>query len=230
MEPLLKSIRETPLSYLPYTSLIALTHFRDGYSARCEMEGQPHNWGYDRLEFHEWLCHRFQSEGAAAIGDASIVSSYSVDEVDAFHNYFAFLEEFLSLKSAAKQPPNGRVQRKDLIGTIKAIRERPAIYLGHATFRGCYSYLMGDERGYYDLRLPAEDGRLLFRDFMKWIETTKNQAGLSRRWFKIIEFWSGGIDCGHTPGGAFALFFSWLDEHVKLIGKKGLFGVTQEIW
>jgi hypothetical protein len=89
---------------------------------------------------------------------------------------------------------------------------------------------MGDERGYYDLRLPSEDGCLLFRDFMKWIETTRNQAGLSRPWFKIIEFWSGGIDCGHTRSGAFSLFFRWLDEYVKLIGKEGLFSVPREMW
>ena len=228
MEPLLKSIRETPLSYLPSISLTALMHFREGYSARCAMEGQRHDWGYDRFEFHEWLCQRFQIKGAAAIGESNIVSSYSLDEADAFHNYFAFVEEFLA-GSSARQLRSEGVQKKDFIETVKTIRERPAMYLGHATFRGCCSYLMGDERAYRDLELLPDDGRQLFRNFIQWIETEKNRAGMPRQWFKVIEFWSGGIDCGHTQGGAFVLFFKWLDEYAKLIGKEGLLSATPTI-
>lgn len=229
MDPLLKSIREAPLSYLPSVSLEALAHFQAGYATRSLMEGQPHDWGIDRHEFHEWLCERFQLHGAAAIGDTHIVSSYSLDEADAFRNYFALVEEFLS--SGHRRKPDLRTpsQRQDFVGVIKAIRERPALYLGHATFRGCCAYLFGDERAYQDLGLTREDGRLFFQDFKKWVEMEKNQAA-ARPWFKVIEFWSGGIDCGHTPGGAFAIFFKWLDEYARSVGKKGSFSVSRETW
>ena len=187
------------------------------------MEGQPHDWGYDRRQFQEWLCRRFQIEGAAALGDTSIVSSFWLDQTTAFQNYFAFLEDFLALENVCRQTLDTREQKKGFIDLVKAIRKQPAMYLGHATFQGCCSFLMGDERAYRDLNLPREDDRQLFHDFTQWIEATKNRASIWRPWFKVIEFWSGGIDCGHTRHGAFMLFFKWLDEYAGLIGKEGLF-------
>jgi YD repeat-containing protein len=134
------------------------------------MEGRHQDWGFDRREFQEWLCSRFHLDGAAAVGDTGIVSSYSRDDEDAFYNYFAFLDEFRSSTHSQKRFTPWEAQHKDFIGVIKAIRERPAMYLGHATFRGCYSYLMGDERAQKDLSLPEDEGRSLFRNFQKWVQ------------------------------------------------------------
>jgi hypothetical protein len=230
MDSLLASIRDTPRSYLPWASVSAFLHFLHGYTARCEMEGRPHDWGFNRREFQQWLCDRFQLEGAAAIADTTIVSSYSLDDADAFRNYFAFLEEFLSLGRGGSQPVVAKAEKKDVIQIIRAIREQPALYLGHATFCGCCAYLIGDERANRDLGLPDDEGRVLFRNCQKWVETSKNRAGLSRPWFKVIEFYSMGIDCGHTKSGAFAIFFRWIDEYLASVKKDGLLSVSREAW
>jgi len=133
------------------------------------------------------------------------------------------LEEFLTLGHAGKgYSESSTPERKTFLEIVKAIREGPGMYLGHATFLGCCSYLAGDERASRDLELPSDEGRAVYRDFQLWVERQKN-SGLPRPWFKGIEFWSGGIDCGHTSNGAFAVFFKWLDQYAEQIGRPGLF-------
>jgi len=116
------------------------------------MEGKPHDWQFDRKEFWEWLTSRFQLHGADNIGDTTIVSSGSVSEVDAFYNYFALLDEFLQQVPPRSQPDNPASKRRNFVETLRAIRERPAMYLGGPTFFGCCSYLMGDELAYRSVR------------------------------------------------------------------------------
>ena len=162
-------------------------------------------------------------EWCRCIADIAIVSSFYGNESEAFDAYFALLEEFLSESHLPESKIEWQMGKKIFVSIVKAIREKPPLYLGHATFLGLSSYLMGDDRAYEDLGLAADEGRETFRAFREWVETDKNRLGLKRPWFKIIEFWSGGIDCGHTDGGAFTLFFSWLDRYTKQIDKPNLF-------
>jgi hypothetical protein len=226
MDPLLKAIRENPLFYLPDVSLKALMHFRNGFSIRCMMEGKPHDWQFDRKEFWEWLTSRFQLHGADSIGDTTIVSSFSASDVDAFHNYFALLDEFLRKVPPRNQPDNPASKRMNFVETLRAIRERPAMYLGGPTFFGCCSYLMGDELAYRELQLPMDEGRVVFDGFKQWVETEKNRA-LPRSWFKVISFWSMA-DCGHTKSGAFSVFYEWLDEYASERGEPEVFRVSTD--
>jgi hypothetical protein len=224
MDPLLQAIRDNPRAYLPGPSLAALSCFCLGYSSRSSMEGQPHDWQYDRDEFHDWLATRFQLMSAQALAGTSIVASFAYGEADAFSSYFALLKEFLSLGPKRLRTPSETLDRKDFIEMMKSIRRRPAMYIGSASFLGCCSYLMGDERAYQDLGLSGDEGRDVFRSFQQWIENEKNRSGIHRPWFKVVQFWSGGVDCGENAG-AYKLFLSWLDEYVKKVGRPGLFDI-----
>lgn len=228
MDPLLSSIRRDPLSYLPEVSLHALGHFRNGYAIRSAMEGKTHDWQYDPRKYWEWLVDRFQLEGAAALNDISIVSSFSATDTEAFHRYFELLDEFVQEVDSRKPPAPWKSDRHDFAGMMRAIRERPAMYLGSSSFRALHCYLLGDEHAFRDLELQADECRAKFEAFKGWVELTKNKA-LPRPWFKVIEFWSMGIDCGHIPkSGALSLFFSWLDRYAKEIGEAELFAVESK--
>jgi len=190
------------------------------------MEDHNVNWQYDRRDFHDWLSRQFQLKFAESLADSTIVESFFASEEGAFQNYFVLLEEFLHLESRAKQSKNQILENQNFVQTLMSLRQSPALYLGYPTFLGCYSYLRGDEQAHLDLGLPPDEGREIFHNFQEWVEKEKNQAGQKRPWFKVIEFWSGGIDCGHTASGAWSLFWKWLDQYTKLIGKEDLFGVA----
>jgi hypothetical protein len=64
----------------------------------------------------------------------------------------------------------------------------------------------------------------VFRNFQQWVEQEENKAEQRRPWFKVIEFWGGGIDCGYSTRGAWSLFWKWLDQYAQRIGKERLFG------
>jgi hypothetical protein len=225
MDPLLSSIRRDPLSYLPEVSLRAFGHFRNGYAIRSAMEGKTHDWQYDPRKYWEWLADRFHLEGAGALNDISIVSSFSATDIEAFHRYFELLDEFVQEGHPRKPPTPWKSERRDFAGMMRALRERPAMYLGCSSFRALHCFLSGDEHAFRDLGLPADESRATFESFKRWVELTRNKA-LPRPWFKVIEFWSMGIDCGHNPkSGALSLFFSWLDQYAKEIGEEELFAV-----
>ena len=85
---------------------------------------------------------------------------------------------------------------------------------------------MGHERCYQDLGLPIDEDRAFFGDFQKWVESEKSRSAQTRPWFKVIQFWSGGVDWGTSEkSGAFSLFFHWLDQFAEIKGKEGLFRV-----
>jgi hypothetical protein len=228
MHPLLRAIRDTPLDFLPEPSLKAFMHFRGGYFHRLKMEGQNVNWQYDRRDFHKWLCGRFQLQFAEPVADTALVASFSSSEEDAFRKYFALLEEYLGSEESVEQSSSIGLEKMNFARTLKAIRQRPGLYIGYPTFLGCCSYLRGDEQAHQDLELTSDEGQEIFRNFQEWVEQEKNQAGQKRPWFKIIEFWSGGIDCGHTASGAWSLFWKWLDQYTKLVGKEQLFGAPTD--
>lgn len=228
MHPLLTAIRDAPLQFLPKPSLESLFHFRSGYSQRFAMEGRSMNWQYDRRSFHRWLCRRFELQFAEPIADTTIVASFSISEEDAFHKYFALLEECLRSEDRGEQSSSIDLEKMNFAQTVKAIRQRPGLHIGYPTFLGCCSYLRGDEHASQDLRLPPDEGREIFRGFQEWVEREKNQAGQKRPWIKVIEFWGGGIDCGHTTSGAWSLFWKWFDQYTKLIGKEQLFGAPTD--
>jgi hypothetical protein len=161
---------------------------------------------------------------AEAIAGTAIVSSFSTSAQEAFHKYFALLEEYQGSADCAEQVSSSSLEKLSFSQTLKAVRQHPAMYLGYPTFLGCCSYLMGDERAYADLKLPEDEDREIFRSFQTWVEIEKNGSGLSRSWHKIIEFRSGGIDCGHTASGAWSHFWRWLDQYTQQIGKGGVFG------
>jgi hypothetical protein len=227
MDPLLRAIRLNPLDYLPEASLQALQHFRSGYGFRCAMEGSPYDREFDRVGFWDWLAERYHLKGARAIDAFTVISSFSANEAEAFHKYFELLEEFCATQPARVPTPEPKPDRMDFAGLLKAIRQRPAMYLGYPSFRALRAYLAGDDRAYRDLQLSEDEGRNLIRGFSDWIEGEKNNA-LARPWFKVIEFWSGGMDCGHDPkAGAFSLFFRWLDAYAANVGRPEFFGAAQ---
>jgi hypothetical protein len=224
MNSLLQSIRDSPLSFLPRESLPALRAFKDGYSWRHSLEGMIFDWGLNGREFHRWLCGRFRQSYAESIADITIVSSHSTNEVDAFQRYFSLLNEYIDEGQPVEKPIKWDGEPADFAGVIKAIRDKPALYIGSASFLCCSAYLMGDERAFLDLQLSGEKSREVFREFQTWVETEKSHSETYRPWFKVIEFWSGGLDSSSHPRfGAFSLFFSWLDEYSENIGKPGLF-------
>jgi hypothetical protein len=147
--------------------------------------------------------------------------------VDAFYKYFSLLDEFLPMGRTHGHPESPATKRKSFAEIVKAIRERPGMYLGSPTFFGCHSYLSGDERAYLDLQLPVDETRAVFYGFKRWVETEKNRA-LPRPWFKVITFWSMGLDCGHARSGAFSRFYDWLDEYTERVGQRELFRVPVE--
>lgn len=167
-------------------------------------------------------------QGADALNDVSTVSSFAANDVDAFYAYFVLLDEFLRLTPARKQTTSGALETRSFADIMRALRERPALYIGGPSFRACYSYLMGDERAHRDLQLTSDDGRRVFEDFKSWVEKEKNRA-LPRPWFKVISFWSMGVDCGHTEGGAFSVLFKWLAEYTTKIGRPELFRVPYRV-
>lgn len=228
MYSFLISVREAPLQFLPEPSLRSFFHFRGGYSHRFAVEGRSMNWQYNRREFHGWLCKRYRLIGAESLADTTIVTLFSDSEGEAFQAYFDLLEEYLQSAVTVEQKPVRSIEKKDFSQMLIAIRQSPALYFGYPTFLGCCSYLRGDEQAHLDLALPPDEGREIFRGFQEWVEKEKNQAGQKRPWFKVIEFWSGGIDCGHTASGAWSLFWKWLDQYTKLIGKEQLFGAPTD--
>lgn len=223
MHPLLLAIRENPSDYLPEPSLNAFRHFLVGYTFRSGVEDRPLNLGFDGHEFQRWLLAHFQMPSGRAIADTTIVNSFFFSEQAAFKEYFALLDEFLRSSSQAISPPTPQIEKMSFLETLRKIRKQPALYLGHATFLGCCSYLMGDEHAWLDIGLSLDEERSVFRGFKEWIESEKNRSSCRRSWFKVIQFWSGGIDCGGDYSGGFYLFYKWLDEFSQVIGRDGLF-------
>jgi hypothetical protein len=225
MHPLLHAIRESPSTYLPEHSLVALRAFLNGYLYRSAMEERCIDLGYDVREFHRWVCARFDQKSAGAIAETTLVSSFCFSEESAFREYFNLLDEFLQTGARESARKNFQVEKMTLFQTLRDIREKPALYIGHGTFLGFCSFLMGQERCCQDLRLPVDEDRTFFGEFGKWVESEKSQTTQGRPWFKVIQFWSGGIDLGTGKSGAFWLFFHWLDQFAKISGKEGLFQV-----
>lgn len=187
------------------------------------MEGAAYDEQFDRWEFRTWLCRRFQMTSEASVHDMSIIESFSTSDVDAFHQYFSLLTEFLSAtenkgNAMAESETDHKMVRQDFAEMMKAIRQRPPMYLGSATFQGFTSYLMGDERAQLDFGFAADEGRAVFRDFQKWVEIEHNNFKVHRPWFKIVEFWC------ISDSSAYTLFLKWLDLYLEQIGKPGLFG------
>lgn len=226
MHPLLLAIRNSPSAYLPEPSLLAFRSFRNGYLHQSAMEGGAVDLGYDGREFHRWICTRFQQDYAAAIAETTIVASFYFSEESAFKEYFNLLEEFLQTGACEGIQSKFQIEKRTLLETLKDIREKPALYVGHGTFLGCCSYLMGLERYCQDSGLPVGEDRAFFREFQRWVESEKSRSTHPRPWFKVIQFWSGGIDWGSGPkSGAFSLFYAWLDQFSEISGKAGLFSI-----
>lgn len=226
MHPLLLAIRDNPSAYLPELSLSALQSFRNGYLRQAAMEGRYLDLGFDGRQFHRWVCARFEQKSAHAIAATTLVSSFSFSEVSAFKEYFDLLNEFLQTGACERAQQNFQIEKMPLFQTLRDIRQKPALYIGHQTFLGCCSYLMGLERCCLDLELPISEDRAFFGEFQKWVESEKSRSAQIRPWFKVIQFWSGGIDWGRgEKSGAFWLFFYWLDQFAEMSSKEGLFQI-----
>jgi hypothetical protein len=214
MDPLLKAIRENPLSYLAEVSLSTYGGFRAGYGHRCGTAGKPHDGQYDHREYWNYIAERFQLENAIAIADTSIVLSFSKNKEDAFHFYFALLESFLEL--GLPWPENKGAREEDFATLVKRMRDRPVMFSGATYFQGGFFFLVGEEKAHRDLGLQPDRDREVFQDFKAWVEARKNRAA-PRPWFKIVKFW-GGSDVS-----ALGTFFDWLDEYTTEAGMPDLF-------
>jgi hypothetical protein len=227
----MNAIREEPLKYLPEVSLMALWMFRQGYVFRYYMEGHSLEDDVDDQAFDSWIRARF-GVSRAFFNNISIVRSFAANDAEAFHDYFALRDEFLRTANThekpAKKPPT--VERMNQIDLLKKIRERPALYLGTASFRSCSWFLMGEERAYSDLGLPVGEDRKIFSEFKEWVEQIKNNAGRPRPWHVIVSYYGTGCDCGNTVTGAFTLFYRWLDKFAATRGQPSLFKVAENWW
>jgi hypothetical protein len=223
MHPLFVALRKAPLEYLPALSLRAFLPFRSGYFYGLKIEGHDSTFPCHR-GYHHWLCERFELDHAEAIADTEIVLSFTANEEEAFYRYFELLEEFLLTADPAENPPSAQM-RSNEVGTpdfselLRQIRRRPGMYGGSDSFASCRAFLMGDERAYDDFKLSGDEGRVIFRDFQRWVEDKKSYSALFRPWHKLIEFY------GMSDRGRLTLFFAWLDEYAKTIGKTDLFAV-----
>jgi hypothetical protein len=101
--------------------------------------GKPHDWQYDHREFWNYLAERFQLENAIAIADTSIVLSFSKNEEDAFHFYFALLESFLELGLPWQKPENKGAREEDFATLVKRIRAAPLCSPGRLHFKAAAS-------------------------------------------------------------------------------------------
>ncbi len=225
MHPLLLAIRENPSAYLPELSLGAFESFRNGYLHQAAMEGRYIDLGFDPREFHRWVCARFEQKFAQPIAATTLVSSFCFSEVSAFMEYFNLLDEFLQTGAREPAQQNFQTEKVSLFQTLRLLRQKPGLYIGHRTFLGCCSYLMGLERCCQDLGLPLDEDRAFFGEFQKWVESEKSSSAKMRPWSRVIWFWSGGIDSGGEKSGAFSLFFDWLDQFAEISGKEGLFQI-----
>jgi hypothetical protein len=225
MDVLSKAIRDDPYTYMPEKSLSVFWYFRKGYDTRRAMEGRPYGWqdGPDGA-FAQWIRQRFGVR-AKALSHLAVISSFCLTEADAFSKYFELLEEYCAVNPAAPPISGPRMDNKSFLDIIRGIRGYPVHFIGTSSFMGSCSFLMGESRAHHDLNLPMDENRHLFESFKRWVEENKNLAQ-PRPWFKIVCFWSGGVDCGHIRTGAFALFSKWLDEYAAQVGRPGLFECT----
>ncbi|MFC5863823.1 hypothetical protein ACFPT7_16060 [Acidicapsa dinghuensis] len=218
MNDLFKIIRQEPQSLLPEISLRAWMHFYGGYRHRRLEDQGSFAPAFDRMDFHRWLCDRFQILYASPIADVSIVSSFFLSEETAFYKYFDLLEEYL--RSQEAKSPDVYVfsgEKEGFAGLVRGARKCPAMYIGSQTFLGFCSMLMGDIFATVEMGSDFDAGQLLFIKFQKWVEATKNHSEQFRHWFKIVNFWS--ID-DHS---AYTLFCAWLDEFSKEAGNPDIF-------
>ncbi|ABF41146.1 hypothetical protein Acid345_2145 [Candidatus Koribacter versatilis Ellin345] len=222
MNPIFTAIRQDPVGYLGTKTLSGFWHFVQGYWALCSEEGTLFDLQFDGHGFHKFVCAKFHLlSHAASTSSSLIITSYSANDSEAFDRYFDLLQEYLS--GAPPHLPeriNGRVIRT-FIERMKAIRERPAMFLGWRSFYALKFYLRGYERARADLPVSTDAERELMSEFCRWVEREKNY-GDPRPWFKIIECW------GWTDPGSFKLFFAFLDGYVKEIGRPDLFKVEIE--
>jgi hypothetical protein len=231
---LANAIRKQPLKYLPEISLSALHFFQSGYWLRCQFEDCSFDDDLNDLsrEFDTWIRSRFGLGNSTAFNVYTIIASYSANDFEAFHDYFALRDEFLSSasKPVATRKPPVNAERVTLVQLLKKIRERPPLYLGDTSFRKCYLLLMGDERAYSDMGLAPGEDRKLFAEFKNWVQKEKNKAVRPRSWHAIISIYGSQGDCGHVKHGAFSLFYEWLDEFSSSIGRPELFQAPVNWW
>jgi uncharacterized NAD(P)/FAD-binding protein YdhS len=94
----LEKIKKKPALYLGRKSLQALYFFLEGYEFSREELGiestEEEVFFYEN--FQEWLQSRFQVQTVSSW--AKIIQLYSIDDRDAFDNFFSLLDQFLSEK------------------------------------------------------------------------------------------------------------------------------------
>jgi hypothetical protein len=178
------------------------------------------DFAFDWQKYHRWLLSRFQVLVGRAIADTTLVASFSYSEEGAFQEYFNLLDEFLRSGSEPSAYPTGQTEKVSVLEMVGRMRRQSGPYSGIGTFLATCSYLMGDEHACQACGLLIDDDRRIFHEFQTWIESEKNRSGKTRPWFKIIQFWSAGFDCGEEFG-ALSLFYKWLDEYFQVIGRKG---------
>jgi hypothetical protein len=220
-------IHRDPLQYLPEISLMALWKFQNGYSYRCHSEGRHFEDDFNGRgrEFEDWIRARF-GVPRDSCNVITIIDSFSRNNQEAFHNYFALRDEFLKpyeASSSDAQPPV-QIEPTDLVQLLKGIRERPAMYFGTTHFQDFYLMMLGDERAYTDLGLVPGNDRRIWAEFKSWVEETENNASMRRPWHKIISYWGGRGE------SALELFYKWLDKFASTIDQPDLFQVPLTFW
>lgn len=219
-------ISEHPDDYLSERSIWLLRAFLSGYSTRMSMENVESALRPLYGEFRLWLNNHF------SIQDSSqdiyhIVDSYAAGPRDAFDTLYLLFQQFQkeSIRPSLADSGAAYAQKLDLCQLIRALRQRPELYLIYPHFSGAYSYLEGFQRAGRDLCLLASPSDILFDQFKAWVEGVKFPGGRPRPWFKLILFHSF-YDCGKSRSSAYFVFFELLDEFAETNGRKDLFSVA----
>jgi hypothetical protein len=96
----------------------------------------------------------------------------------------------------------------DLPTLLAAIRQRPALFLGHKTVLGLHLLLSGVTfaEDYHDVPQVARMGGFDFEAFEAWVTATYNPRRLSHNSMSLAARLTGSEDAG------FDLWFSWYNE------------------
>lgn len=219
-------IRENPLEYFPEKSLSLFQHFWWGYQWRHEVEFKESE-DFSLLEgLYEFVCEKYKVPSNRSSYNVALF--YSQNDADAFDFWFDCVNEFALEKKANSHLNNfyhekskdhkkmfAQSRNVDFFTFLKAILERPEMYVGSKSFTFIISLISGWIRVTEDFDLQQNEQEKTFKNFQKYIE--ERPIGLRANgysnlppipaWNKIIWFWSSLVPDEEKSLEMFAKYF-----------------------